>query len=94
LANHLTIERLGGFAGFGGPSARIRSRGAVDLDQLSSDDRATVDALFAKRRNASPASGSMPDAFRYRISRGGETVEVPEGVLPSAITAAIVDELA
>lgn len=95
MANHVTIERLGGLAGFGGPSAAIRGRGRVDLDQLSAGDRAAVDALFTRYRDTSPAP--RPDAFRYKISRGSgagaETVEVPEGALPVAITGAVVDEL-
>lgn len=90
----MTIERVGGLAGFGGPGAKIRGRGRVDVDTLSADDRAAVDALFTRHRDA-PASS--PDAFRYRISRGSgaqaESVEVPEGVLPAVVANAIKDEL-
>jgi hypothetical protein len=91
LANHLTIERVGGLAGFGGPSAKIRSRGQVDLDRLSADDRAVVESLFVKHRGA--PHESAPDAFSYKITRGGKTIEVPESALPAAITNAVVDEL-
>ena len=95
MANHLTIERLGGFAGFGAPPAKIRGRGRVDLDRLSANDRATVDALFASDPHTPHQSSA--DAFRYKISRGSgehaESVEVPEGALPSSITSAVTDEL-
>jgi len=90
LANHLSIERVGGLAGFGGPDAKIRGRGCVDLDTLSAGDRAVVDALFTQpRREATPA----PDTFRYKISRGADAVEVPEGALPQAVVNAVKDEL-
>ena len=95
MADHLTVERVGGLAGFGGPSAAIRSHGRVDLDQLSADDRAAVHALFARYRGTSPTP--RPDAFRYKIARGSgqhaETVEVPEGALPASVTSAVKDEL-
>jgi len=90
LANHLSIERVGGLAGFGGPDAKIRGRGRVDLNTLSASDRAAVDALFTpSRRGAMPS----PDAFRYKISRGADAVEVPEGALPQAVVNAVKDEL-
>lgn len=95
MADHLTVERVGGLAGFGAPSAAIRSHGRVNLDALSADDRAAVDALFARYRGTSPTP--RPDAFRYKISRGSgqnaETVEVPEGALPTSVTNAVRDEL-
>ena len=90
VADHLTIERLGGLAGFGGPGAKIRGRGRVDLNTLSASDRAAVDALFTRPRgDATPAS----DAFRYKISRGDEAVDVPEDALPQAVVNAVKDEL-
>ena len=95
MANHLTIERVGGLAGFGGPSAKIRGRGRLDLDELSAADRAAVDALFANRHHTPHPSSA--DAFRYKISRGSgaeaEMIEVPEGALPPSITGVVKDEL-
>ena len=95
MANYLTIERVSGLAGFGGPSAKIRGRGRVDLDQLPAGDRAAVDALFTRDRRVSPPQ--RPDAFGYRISRGSgpdaEAVEVPEDELPASVTKAVTDEL-
>jgi hypothetical protein len=95
LANHVTIERVGGLAGFGAPASRVRSHGRVDLDRLSADDRAAVEALFSRYRATSPTP--RPDAFRYKISRGSgasaEAIEVPEEALPSAVTGAVKDEL-
>ena len=90
MANHLTIERLGGLAGFGGEGAKIRGRGRVNLDTLSAGDRAAVDALFARPRGELAAK---PDAFHYKISRGAEAVEVPEGALPQAVVNVVKDEL-
>jgi len=87
---------MGGFAGFGGPAAKIRSRGQVDLDRLSPNDRAVVDTLFRDFRTA-PRPEPLPDAFRYRLRRGSganvETIEVSEGVLPRVVTDALTDAL-
>ena len=73
----------------------MHSHGRVDLDQLSADDRAAVDALFSRYRGTS--STPRPDAFRYKIARGSgdsaEAVEVPEGALPPSITSVVKDEL-
>jgi hypothetical protein len=94
VADHLTIERTGGLAGFGGP-AKIRSHGRLDLERLSARDRAAIDALFEQHRRASPESAA--DAFRYRLSRrrngGVEAVEVPEALLPAVVVDAVTDEL-
>jgi hypothetical protein len=94
VANHLTIERTGGLAGFGGP-AKVRSRGNVDLDTLSEGDRAAIDSLFTQHRHGSRESA--PDAFRYRLSRQRngaiETVDVPEAALPAVVMSSITDEL-
>lgn len=91
----LQIERLGGFAGFGGPGAHLRSRGHVDLAQISAADRKAVDALFAA--NAPSAAVPLPDGFRYRLSRHGaagpQVVEVAEGQVPQALRDAVRDEL-
>ena len=90
----LTVERLGGLAGFGLPGSRIRSRGTLPAASLSASDQAAVEDLFRSRGGGlSPA----PDAFRYRISRetsaGRETVEAPESAVPPALRASVKDEL-
>jgi hypothetical protein len=94
VADHVTIERTGGLAGFGGP-AKVRSHGRVDLDALSETDRAQIEGLFDRYRGVVQTSAS--DAFRYTISRAldgvVETVDVPEAALPAAVVNAVTDEL-
>lgn len=89
----IEVERIGGFAGFGGPGSRIRSRGELALDTLPSADRQAMDALFASGGGGS----GVPDGFRYRITRTTasrtETIEVPEADVPAAIRASVRDEL-
>jgi len=92
--DRITIERLGGFAGFGLPGSRIKSRGDVALSELSPADRSAVAALFERKDHGGPGP---PDAFRYRLTRqttqGSETVEVPEHVVPEAIRNRVKDVL-
>jgi hypothetical protein len=87
------IERVGGFAGFGLPKSHVRSRGEVELTDLSPADRHAVETLFAHP----PSATSPPDAFRYRLTRqtaqGPVTIEVPEQHVPSVLRAAVKDEL-
>jgi len=87
------IEKLGGIAGFGG--AHLRSRGKVDSAALSADENKAIEALFSGATKRSLSSGS--DAFMFRISRssssGNETVQVPEHLVPAALTRAVQDEL-
>lgn len=95
----LTIERIGGVAGFGAPGAHLRSRGEVRWEQLSAEDRKAVDALFARARSARQLANPSParDAFVYRLSRaagqGVETIEVSEERLPATLLQHIKDEL-
>ena len=92
----LKIERIGGLAGFGVPGSRIKSSGELATSALSAADQAAVEALFQN-----PAGRQKPgperDAFRYRITRvkdGREqTIEVPEAVVPQALTACVSDKL-
>lgn len=90
----LKIERLGGFAGFGGPNSRIQSRGEIEMDQLSSDDKAAVNDLFASDDSGAKNVGA--DQFKYRITRttpeGIETTEVHEEKIPHALKQTIRDE--
>jgi hypothetical protein len=92
----LKIERIGGLAGFGLPSSRVKSSGEQAVSALSAADQASVESLF---RNPKPQQGSglERDAFRYRITRviNGEnqTIEVPESVVPPALKACVSDKL-
>lgn len=87
------IERIGGFAGFGGPAARIRSHGSLPLSALSHADRALLERLMAGKGPARPT----PDEFLYRITRqigaSTTTVEVAESQVPAALRACVRDEL-
>jgi hypothetical protein len=99
----LEIERKGGYAGFGGP--HLKSRGEVSYADLSATDRASVEALFERpakgQRRGSGAARSLGapggDRFVYRISRrtskGVETVEVSEDLVPQALRERVKDYL-
>jgi hypothetical protein len=93
--SRLQIERLGGFAGFGGP--HLKSRGEVAMSNLSPADRQAVEALFADKGKAAPAPPGAADMFRYRITRetgsGTETIEVPEHAVPAALRDSVRDVL-
>ena len=85
------MERIGGFAGFGAASSHLQSSGECTLSELPAADRATVEALFAKRGTAlNPRVG-------YRLTRTkgstSETIEAPEGAVPASITACVKDTL-
>jgi len=90
----IEVERLGGFAGFGLPGSRLRSRGRLDAAHLAADDRKVLEALFARR---GAQSAPLPDGFRYRITmRVGsrtETIEAAEPDVPATVRACVQDEL-
>lgn len=94
------IERVGGLAGFGGPGARIASRGELAASALSAEEHSAVEALFKRHATGKTGSRAAPpvaDGFRYRISRtgaqGAETIEVPESDVPAALVRCVKDEL-
>ena len=94
--DRIRIERIGGFAGYGGP--HLKSRGEVSLSDLSPADRQALDELLRhpeKAASASPAGEA--DAFRYRITRetaaGSQTVEVPGHAVPAALKNSVHDVL-
>ena len=94
-SDELKIERLGGVAGFGLPSSRLKSRGSCATATLTKADQDAVERLFAaKSKKKGPA---FPDGFYYRITRatakGHETVEVPEASVPAALVACVKDEI-
>ena len=88
--SELKIERVGGIGGFGLPGSRLKSRGVVGLHTLTDADRQAVENLFAKGDAA--RDNNNPHGFRYRITRGDQTVEVGEGEAPAALTGAVRDE--
>ncbi len=95
LSERLHVERVGGFAGFGGSGGRLRSQGEVAASALSAKDQQAVHALFTQPFAAAP---SHPDGFRYRLTRqtpqGPQSVEVPEAHVPEAVRAVVKDQLA
>ena len=89
--DRLKIERVGGFAGFGGP--HLKSRGEVAVSDLSAADQKTLDALFADPKKVPAAHPGQADAFTYKITRGARTIEVPEHAVPSTIKNSVKDVL-
>jgi len=92
----LKIERIGGVAGFGLPSSRVKSSGEQAVSALSADDQAKVEALF-NNPERHQGSGLEGDVFRYRITRmskgKSQTIEVPEPSVPHALRACVSDKL-
>ncbi|MDC8784721.1 protealysin inhibitor emfourin [Roseateles koreensis] len=97
-SERLTLERLGGLAGFGLPGSRLRSRGELVVAELSAADKLQVAALFAAHQQTSVACAIPPDAFRYRLTRHGEparavSIELQEAQVPSVLRDCVQDEL-
>lgn len=94
IRGRIEVERLGGFAGYGMPGARVRSRGQVTFEALDRTDQFKVYRLLMNPALASPRAG---DAFRYRLtgrsSAGLHTVEVAEADAPDIIRDCVRDEL-
>jgi hypothetical protein len=89
----LTIERLGGLAGFGGP--HLKSEGQLAFADLLPDDQAKVEKLFAG--GSKPAVRNTNDVFNYRITRQKDgrpqSIEVPESLVPESLRASVKDTL-
>lgn len=89
--DRLKIERVGGVAGFGGP--HLKSRGELAVSDLSPADQKAVAGLFAGTTKAAPAHPGQADAFTYRITRGAQTIDVPEHAVPAALRNSVKDVL-
>ena len=91
----LKIERIGGLAGFGGQNSHIKSTGEIETDDLSEEDRNTVNDLFKSPENQAKTTGA--DTFRYKISRntpeGLESIEAGEEKIPDVILQSVKDKL-
>jgi len=89
----LTIERLGGFAGFGG--SHLKSEGQLVFSDLPPDDQAKVEKLFES--GSKPPVKNTNDVFNYRITREkdgrSQTIEVPESLVPAALISSVKDTL-
>lgn len=96
--DRLDVERLGGFAGFGGPGARIRSVGRLHGHELGPADRERLAALFGGAAPPAETRGAA-DGFRYRLTlhRAGTSapavIELPEAAVPAAVRDCVSDEL-
>ena len=91
----LTIERLGGFGGFGMAGSRIRSAGEMSIAQLSEADSAALAGLFERPPVTTPRK---PDTFVYRLTRhvgtaSPQTIEVAEEHVPQSIRRCVKDTL-
>lgn len=88
------LERLGGIGGFGGTRSAIRSTADLSSDQLSPSDRERMKKLF---EGGTVTDQVVRDGFRYRITwetgAGSKTIEVPEGLVPSALKNAVKNQL-
>ena len=91
----LTIERIGGLAGFGGENSRLRSRGEIDMNELSKEHKKAIEDLFASKGKAEKTFAR--DNFRYKISRvtstGIESIEVDEDKIPDPVKQRVRDEI-
>jgi hypothetical protein len=91
--DRLQVERIGGFAGYGGP--HLKSRGEVALSDLPPADRQLVESLFNQPQRGAPAHPGEADAFRYRLTRhtaaGPQTVEVPHSAVPATVRDSVKD---
>jgi hypothetical protein len=88
----LSVERIGGFGGFGLPSSHLKSRGELSTSELSAEELRKIDAMFRGDTQVGP---TMLDGFRYRITRkiGNDvhTIEVPEEGVPLPIRNCVKD---
>ena len=91
----LTIEKIGGYGGFGVGNSHLRSRGEIHIDELSNEDKKAVEELF--RPHGKTKASLETDTFRYKISRvtskGVESIEADEKKIPDAIKQCLKDEI-
>lgn len=91
----LTIERIGGLAGFGGANSHVQSRGEINIEELSKEDKKIVEDLFISQSKIH--SKIAMDTFRYKISRmtskGIESIEAEEEKIPHIVRQCLRDEI-
>ncbi|MBB3173675.1 hypothetical protein FHR90_001498 [Endobacter medicaginis] len=80
------IEQLGGVVGGFSPTSHVHSEGHVAWSALSAEDRARLDALFAK--------GAAVNAnLRYRLTRQGpggpQIIEATPEMIPDVLLRSI-----
>jgi hypothetical protein len=88
----IRIERIGGFAGFGLPGSRLRSKADLAASDLSPDERRAIEDLFAAKKSV---GAQAPDSFRYRITHesagGTKTIEAAEADVPASLKSRVRD---
>jgi hypothetical protein len=91
--DRVDIERLGGFAGFGG--GHLRSRGSAHGRDLTPAVRSEVASLLDGKTGQPLALPGAADGFRYRLTLAstGKSVEVPESAVPPTLRDKVRDEL-
>jgi len=81
------IERRGGIAG-------LRGRGEIAADDLDQADKEKLNHLFKGGRKLPRDEGA--DRYVYTVTReddsGSKTVEVPETLMPTALTRIVKDQ--
>jgi hypothetical protein len=82
------IERRGGIAG-------LKGRGEIAAEELDQSDRETLKGLFKGGKKLPRDEGA--DRYTYTVTResdsGSKTVEVPETMMPRALTRIVKDQL-
>ena len=86
----LTVERTGGLGAYGSPRSHLRSRGEIDMNELSAGDRKVVEELF---NSGGGGASQTRDGFKYRITRGSQSIVVDEEKVPDAVRQCVHDEL-
>jgi hypothetical protein len=89
----ISVEKHGGFAGFGG--AHLKSKGECALDALSQQDRDAIDTLFRDPTKAPTAPGDGDPSTHYHLTRvvdgQAHSVDVPEPLLPHSLRSCVRD---
>jgi hypothetical protein len=82
------VERRGGIAG-------LKGRGEIAADELDESDRETLKNLFKGGKKLPRDEGA--DRYVYTVTRqsdsGSKTVEIPETLIPRALTRVVKDQL-
>ena len=88
----LTVERLGGLAGFGSVGSAIRAEAEIDLDSL---DRSTCEQIEDLIKVPRPPARRRPDGFTYRVTLFDQgkasTAEISESEFPASVAARVAD---
>ena len=92
----ITIERMGGLAGYGTAGSHLVSIGKCDLSMLPDNAQQSIKALFSSKRKE--AKQISRDQFSYRITLKladgkSQVVVVDEAVVPTSLVQTITDQI-